>query len=73
MCSLSRRSTATGNTTIVARDAAPREPPVNKLGYGLTRTAYREIPARTKVTGAIWLGLLPDCGSACALGDILVA
>ena len=43
---------------------APREPPVNKLGYGLTRTAYRDPKRTTKVIGAIWfLGCSPDCGS----------
>lgn len=43
---------------------APREPPVNKLGYGLTRTACRNPKRTTKVIGAIWLlSGSPDCGS----------
>ena len=45
---------------------APREPPVNKLGYGLTRAACRDPKRTTKVMGAIWLlGCSPDCGSLC--------
>lgn len=43
---------------------APRESPVNKLGYGLTRAACRNPKRATKVIGAIWLlGCTPDCGS----------
>lgn len=43
---------------------APREPPVNKLGYGLTRAACRDPKRTTKVVGTIWLlGCSPDCGS----------
>gem|GEM_PF-2815919 len=45
---------------------APREPPVNKLGYGLTRSACRNPKRTTKVIGTIWLlGCSPDCGSLC--------
>ena len=32
---------------------APREPPVNKLGYGLTRAACRNPKRTTKVIGTI--------------------
>ena len=45
---------------------APREPPVDKLGYGLTRTACRDPKRTTKVIGTIWLLAAPQIAAACA-------
>ena len=52
---------------------APREPPVDKLGYGLTRTACRDPKRTTKVIGTICSWAAPQIAAACALGDILIA
>ena len=67
MCSLSKRSTATGNTTTRrSRRSRLASPLSTKLGYGLTRAACRDPKRTTKVMGAIWLlGCSPDCGSLC--------
>lgn len=74
MCSLSRRSTATGNTTTRRSQRSRLASPLSTSSVMASLARLAEIPsARQRSWGRYGSWAAPQIAAACALGDILVA